>query len=139
HRLDLVVAEHVPLQRALAKHRQIAVRHERRQTDDGVVSPIRPAVALPPGAADCVGAHAQSHAELKDAGKGTRGRHTDDQAWHDAEAGLHLHHAHQLEHELHGHDAVGIEHDCEIVVPAPAPAEVGDITRLETNVAGATA
>src|SRR5262249_50923203 len=67
HRLDLVVAEHMALdQRASAEHRQVAIGDEGRQPHDRVVPPIRTAIALPPGAADGVGAHAQPHAKLED-------------------------------------------------------------------------
>src|SRR5262249_58398509 len=101
---------------------------------DGVVAPVWPAIALPPGAADGVGAHAKPHAELEDAGKGAGRRHPDDQALHDAETRIDLHDPHELEHEVDGHHAVGIEHGCEVVILAPALAEVADIAGLESDI-----
>ena len=69
-RFDLVVAEDMPLLLAVSgQHRQLAMLDERFEPQDGVVPPIRPAIALPPRAADRVGAHAKPHAELKDAGE----------------------------------------------------------------------
>ena len=139
HGFDLIVAEHMALDRAFLQHRQIAVRHERGKANDGIMPPVRSAIALPPGTADRVGAHAEPHAELKDTGKGARGWHTDHQRLQNAQPRIDLHDAHQFEHELHGHDAVGVEHDRKIVVLAPAPAELGDIARLEPGIAGAAA
>ena len=79
HRFDLVVAEDMTFdQRALAEHRQLTMGHERRDPHDGVVPPVRPAIALPPGTPDGVGAHAQPHPELKNAGKRAGRRHSDD-------------------------------------------------------------
>src|SRR5262249_50859676 len=139
HRFDLVVAEHVPLdQRAFSKHWQLTMRDEWVDAHDGVVAPVRPAIALPPGAADGVGAHAKPHAKLEDAGKGAGRRHPDYQALHDAEPRIDLHDAHELEHEVDGHHAVGIEHDCEVVVLTPALAEVADIAGLEPGILRAT-
>src|SRR5262249_20049939 len=139
HRFDLVVAEHVALdQRAVRKHRQLTMHRERGDAHDGVVAPVWPAIALPPGAADGVGVHAKPHAELEDAGKGAGRRHPHDQALHDAEPRIDLHDAHELEHEVDGHHAVGVEHDCEVVVLAPALAEVADITGLEPDILRAT-
>ena len=71
------------------------MRHERRDAHDGVVAPIGSAIALPPRAADGVGAHAEPHAELEDAGKGAGRRHADDQALQDAEPRIDLHDAHE--------------------------------------------
>src|SRR5262249_15067272 len=105
---------------------------------DGVVAPVRSAIALPPGAADRVGAHAKPHAKLEDAGKGAGRRHPDYQALDDAEPRIDLHDAHELEHEVDGHHAVGVEHDCEVVVLAPALAEVADIASLEPGILRAT-
>src|SRR5262249_21316213 len=139
HRFDLVVAEHVALdQRAFRKHRQLTMRDKWGDAHDRVVAPVRPAIALPPGAADSVGAHAKPHAKLEDAGKGAGRRHPDYQALHDAEPRIDLHDAHELEHEVDGHHAVGVEHDCEVVVLAPALAEVADIASLEPGILRAT-
>ena len=61
------------------------MRDERREPDDRVVAPIGSAIALPPGAADRVGAHAEPHAELEDAGERAGRRQADDQALQNAE------------------------------------------------------
>src|SRR6516165_10441375 len=114
------------------------MHRERGDAHDGVVAPVWSAVALPPGTADGVRAHAKQHAELEDAGKRAGRRHPDDQALHDAEPRIDLHDAHDLEHEVDGHHAVGVEHDCEVVVLAPALAEVADITGLEPDILRAT-
>src|SRR5258708_4133936 len=135
NRLELAVAEHVAFdQRAFRKHRQLTMRHQWSDTHDGIMAPVRPAIALPPGAADGVGAHAQPHPELEDAGKGAGRRHADHQALHDAEPRIDLHDAHELEHEVDGHHAVGVEHDCEVVILAPALTKVADIAGLEPDI-----
>ena len=135
HRFDLVVAQHVPgNERTLAEHREMAMGHERREPDDRVVTPVRPAVGLPPGAADGVGAHAEPHAELEDARKCAGRRHADDQALQDAELRIGLHDAHEAQHGLGGHQAVGVEHQRVVVLIAPAVAEVTDVAGLEAGV-----
>ena len=69
--------------------------------------------------------------------KRARRRHADDQALQDAEPRLDLHDAHELEHEVDGHHAVGIEQHREVVVLAPALAEIADIAGLEADIVGA--
>src|SRR5262249_4481530 len=65
------MAEHMAFhQRAFGEYRQLAVPHERRNAHDGVVTPVWAAIALPPGTADGVGAHAQPHAKLEIGAKG---------------------------------------------------------------------
>ena len=72
-RFDLVVTEDMPLLLAVSgQHRQMAMLDERFEPQDGVVPPIRTAIGLPPRASNRVGAHAESHAELKDAGEQAR-------------------------------------------------------------------
>ena len=97
HRLDLVVAEDMAAaERALAEQSgswQCAMNGA--MPDDRVVAPVGAAIALPPGAAERVGAHAEPHAELEDAGEGAGRRHADDQALQDADARIGLHDAHQ--------------------------------------------
>ena len=135
HRFDLIVAEDVAVdERALAENRQVAVHHERRDPDDGVVTPVGPAVALPPGAADGVGAHAETHAELEDARKGAGRRHADDQALQDAELRIGLHDAHETQHGIGGHQAVGVQRQGEVMLLAPAVAEVADVAGLEAGI-----
>src|SRR2546423_2555961 len=64
HGFDLVMTEHVAFdQRTFGENRQLAMRYEWHNAHDRVVAPVRAAVALPPGAADSVGAHAQPHTE----------------------------------------------------------------------------
>src|SRR5207245_9554653 len=72
-RLDLVVTEDMPLLLAApGQQRKLAVLYERFKPQDSVVSPIGAAIGLPPRASDRVGAHAEPHAELKDAGEQAR-------------------------------------------------------------------
>src|SRR5262249_49735247 len=135
-----VMAQHIPFyQRAFGERRQLTVPHERRKAHDRVVAPIWSAIALPPGAADGVGAHAQPHAELENAGKGAGRWHSNDQRLQDPKAGSDLHDPLELEDEVRRHEAVGIEQYCEIVMLAPARAEVSDISGFETDIVGATA
>jgi len=54
------------------------------------------------------------------------------------ETGIDLHDAHELENEVDAHDAVGIEHDCELVIFAPTCAEVADVAGLDRDVVAAT-
>jgi hypothetical protein len=138
HGFDLVMTEHMTFHQCAARqHRQFTMRHERRDAHDGVMAPIRPAITLPPCAADGVGAHPQAHPELEDAGKGAGRGHADDQALQDAEPRIDLHDAHELEQEIDRHDAVGVEHDGEVVVLAPALAEIRDVASLEADIVGA--
>ena len=52
-RLDLVVAQHMAAEHAAFRQfRDVAMRDERRDADDGVVAPVGSAIGLPPGAAD---------------------------------------------------------------------------------------
>ena len=67
------------------------------ETQDRVVPPIGPAIGLPPRAADGVGAHAEPHAELEDAGEQARRRQADDESLQDAEPRIRLHDAHQTQ------------------------------------------
>src|SRR6185437_1677305 len=91
-RLDLVVAENMAAQDALAaERRDRAVRPEGCDAEDRVVAPVGPAVGLPPGAADGPGAQAETHAELEQPREGAAGRHADHQALQDAELGRALH------------------------------------------------
>src|SRR6476660_9824875 len=70
-RFDLVVAQHMAAEHAaLGQLRDVAMRDERRDADDGVVAPIGPAIGLPPGATDGPRTHAEPHAELEDAREG---------------------------------------------------------------------
>src|SRR5690348_5631371 len=77
------------------QRRQAAMGDEGLQPDDGVVPPIGPARALPPGDSRGVGAHAMAHAELEDAGKGAVRRLADHQGLENAEARVRLHGADQ--------------------------------------------
>jgi hypothetical protein len=54
-------------------------------------------------------------------------------------AAIELHDTHELDDEVHRHQAVGIKQYCEIVMLAPARAEVSDISGFETDIVGATA
>src|SRR5262249_5128962 len=126
------MAEHMAFHhRAFGEYRQLAVPHERRNAHDGVVTPVWAAIALPPGTADGVGAHAQPHAKLEDARKGACRGHADDQRLQDPELRIDLHNAHELEHEVDAHDAVAIDHDHEVVIIAPPRGEVGNIAGFE--------
>ena len=98
--------------------RQPAMRHERSDADQRVVAPIRPAVALPPGAADRVGPHAVAHAELEDARERAGARQADDQLLQDADLGVRLHDPHQPHDRRARHHAVGIEHE-HVIEPRP--------------------
>ena len=116
-RLELVVAEIVG---AVRPRRQVAMRHERRDADDRVVAPIGAAFALPPGAAERVGAHAEPHAELEHARERAGRRHADHQALQDAELRLDLHDAHHAQDRLGGLERVRVEHVGEIVFARPS-------------------
>ena len=80
-----------------------------------------------------VGAHAEPHAELEDPREGAGGRQAHDQPLKDAEPGIGLHDANQTQHRAGGHQTVGVERDREIVVAAPALAEIADVARLDSR------
>src|SRR5215213_7518863 len=115
------------------------MRDERRQADNGVVTPIGPAVALPPRAADRIGAHAEAHAELEDARKRVARWQAGDETLQDAELRIGLHDAHDANDALHSHQAVGIEDDRKIVLRAPALAEIADVAGLKSGIPLASA
>ena len=110
------------------------MRDERLKPQYRVVAPIGSTIALPPGAADGVGAHAQPHAELKDAREGAGGGKAHDQPLENAEAGIGLHDADETENRVGRHEAVGVERHREIVVATPALAEVTDVAGLVAGV-----
>ena len=107
------------------------MRDERLKSQRGVVAPIGPAVALPPGAADGIGAHAEPHAELKDPRKGAGGRKAHDQSLKNTEPGIGLHDTNQTQNGIGSHETVGVERHREIVLAAPTLAEITDVTGLE--------
>src|SRR4051794_34521498 len=94
--------------------------YERRDPDDRVMPPVRPAVALPPGTADRVGPHAVAHAELEDPRERARARQPYDQLLQDADLRVRLHGLGQPHDRGTGHHAVGVEHQQEVEV-APTP------------------
>ena len=98
--------------------------------------PIRSAIGLPPRASDRVGAHAEPHAELEDAGEQARRRQPHDQALQDTEPGIDLHDPDQPDNRVRRHEAVGIERDRELVAASPALAEFADIAGLEAGIHG---
>src|SRR5262245_60015585 len=122
-------------QRALAEDGQMTVLHERRDADNGVMPPVWTAIALPPSRANGVRAHAQAHAELEHSRKGAGRWHADDQTLDDTEPWIGLHNAYQAQYGVGAHQAVGVEHNEEVVQFAPAFAEVADIAGLESEVA----
>src|SRR5674476_1417326 len=86
HGLDLVMAEKMTAERPVPRqHRHAAMRDEWRKADDGVMAPIGSAIALPPGGAQSVGAHAEPHAELEYAREHAGRWHPDNQRLQDAE------------------------------------------------------
>ena len=114
--------------------RQLAMRDERRKPQHGVVPPIGTAIALPPGVADGVGAHAEPHAELEQARESAGRGQADDQSLQDAEIGIGLHDAHQPQDGVGGHEAVGVEHHGKFVICPPALAEVADVAGLVAGI-----
>ncbi len=135
HGLDLIMAHDHATERRLARQgRQMTVVDERRQADDGVVPPIRPLVALPPGRAGGERAHAVAHAELEHAGKRRCRRQTDHQGLQYAELRVALHQAHEAQDGVARHQRVGIEHDHMVEAMAPALAEIADIAALLADI-----
>ena len=110
------------------------MRDERLKPQHRVVAPIGPAIALPPGAADGVGAHAEPHAELKHPREGAGGRKAHDQALKNTEPGIGLHDANQTQNGVGGHETVGVERHREIVLAAPALAEITDVAGLVAGI-----
>ena len=110
------------------------MRDEWLKPQHRVVAPIGSAIALPPGAADGVRAHAEPHAELKDPRKGAGGRKAHDQSLKNAEPGIGLHDANQTQNGVGGHETVGVERHREIVFAAPALAEITDVAGLVAGV-----
>ena len=106
------------------------MRDERRKPQHRVVAPIGPAIALPPGAADGVGAHAEPHAELKDARERAGRGKADDQPLQNAELGIGLHDADETQNGVGRHETVGVERHREFMLAAPALAEFTDVAGL---------
>src|SRR5205085_62319 len=109
---------------AVRARRYVAMRDERCEADDRIVAPIWTAVALPPRAAERVGTHPEPHTELEDARECAARRHADHEALQDTELRLDLHDAHHAQDRVGGLERVCIEHDGEVVVRAPAGAEI---------------
>ena len=130
HRLKLVVAENV----IIVQRRQLAMCDERPKPQHGVVPPIGTAIALPPGVADGVGAHAEPHAELEQARESAGRRQTDNESLQNAEIGVGLHDAHEPQDGVGGHEAVGVEHHGELMLCPPALAEVADVAGLVAGI-----
>jgi hypothetical protein len=107
------------------------------EADRRVVSPIDAAIALPPGAADGVGAHAEPHAELENARERAGRRQADHQALQDADLAVRLHDAHQPQDGGGRHKAVRVERDRKLVAVAPPLAEVAHVAGLEARIVGA--
>src|SRR5258708_1470376 len=114
--------------------RQGAMCDERLKSQYRVVAPIGPAIALPPGAADGVGAHAKPHAELKDAREGAGRRKAYDQSLKNAKLGIGLHDANESENGVRGHQTVGVERHREVILASPTLAESTDVAGLVTRV-----
>src|SRR5262249_15178724 len=98
------------------------------------MAPVGSAIPLPPGGANGVGAHAQSHAELEKPCECTDRWHADHQALQNAYARISLHEAHELVHELDGHQAVGVEHERKLVLLAPTLAEIRYVAGLVAGI-----
>ena len=96
-----------------------------------------PQSRLPPRAAERVGAHAEPHAELEDARERAGRRHADHEALQDSQLRLDLHDAHHAQDRLGGLERVRVERDGEVVVAAPAGAEIENVAGLEAGVVGA--
>ena len=95
------------------------MRDEWTETQHRVVAPIRTAITLPPSAADGVGAHAETHTELKDARKGAGRRQADDKSLQYPELGIRFHEADQTQDRFGGHKTIGIERHSQFVLAAP--------------------
>ena len=117
----------------------MAMLVKRRDAKYAVVSPIGAAIALPPGRAGGVGAHAEPHAELKQPRESAGRGQADHETLQNAELRIGLHDAHKAQHRFRRHEAVGVERDREFVLRAPALAEVADISGLEAGILFATA
>ena len=112
----------------------MAMLHERFEPQDGVVPPIRAAIGLPPRASNRVGAHAEPHAELKDAGEQAGRRQSDDETLKDAKPGIDLHDPNKADDGICGHETVGIERDRKLVAAPPVLTKLADIAGLETGI-----
>ena len=107
--------------------------------DDAVMAPERAAVALPPGGAQGIGAHAVAHPDLEQTRERRRVRQADDELLEDADLGALLDDPRQADDRLARHQAVGVEHEHE-VEPMPVRAqEVPDIAGLVAGVVGTAA
>ena len=106
------------------------MRHERCDPDQRVVAPVGPAIALPPGAADGIGAHAVAHAELEDARERADIRQADDQLLQDADLGVTLHDPDQADDRRTRHHAVGVQHEHVIEAAALTLQEFPEIAGL---------
>src|SRR6476620_8472296 len=100
------------------------MRDERTEPKRCVVTPIGPAISLPPRTPDRVGAHAEPHAKLKNTCKGAGRRQANDESLQNPEFGIRLHDPDQQQRCLGGHKAVGIEGDGKFVLATPLLAEI---------------
>ena len=96
--------------------------------------PIRAAIGLPPRASNRVGAHAEPHAELKDAGEQAGRRQSNDETLKDAKPGIYLHDPNEADDGICGHETVGIERNRKLVAASPVLTKLADIAGLETGI-----
>ena len=115
------------------------MRHERSKAQGRIVPPVGSAIGLPPGPADRVGAQPQPHAELKHPREGAGRRQADDQALQDAEPRIGLHDANEAQDGVGGDEAIRVQRDRELMLTAPARAEIADVAGLEAGIGRAPA
>src|SRR5262245_27446065 len=110
------------------------MRDEWSEPQNRVVTPIGPAITLPPRAADGVRAHAESHAKLEDAGKRAGRRQAHDESLENPQFGICLHYPNERQDGLSSHKTIGIQRDGKFVFVAPLLAEIANVTRLVAGV-----
>src|SRR5215475_10114449 len=97
--------------------------NERTEPKHCVMTPIWPAISLPPRTADRVGAHAVSHAKLEDTCKSTGRRQADNESLQNPQFRICLHDPDQQQRCLGSHKTIGIEADGKFVLGTPMLAE----------------
>src|SRR5262245_3410000 len=111
---------------------------ERTEPKHRVMTPIGPAISLPPCTSDCVGAHAEPHSKLEDTCKSTGRRQADNESLQNPQFRICLHDPDQQQCCLGGHKTIGIEGDGKFVLGTPLLAEIPNVTGLKAGVDGAS-
>ena len=107
---------------------------KRRDANDGVMPPIGPLIALPPGLPGGPGAHAVTHAELKQPRKSCLGRPAMNKLLQDRELRVRFHAGNQTQHGIRCHFRIRIQAEHEVMPIRVMIQKLHHIAGFETGI-----